>query len=122
MPVTFDFTADEIEKELDEIISEEIAELANSVFNGCVDRTPVRSGNLRASWRIEYGGSPDMSSFVIGGTPDSPMSAPTAGKIPKGALNVYIVNCTPYADLVEDGGPKNPPHHMLALTLQSLGL
>lgn len=93
--------------------------LAEKIFYGIVDRTPVYTGSLRASW---VAGTSESTSIVVGGSPTSvlpPPSFPMSLNV-SGYQAIYIMNSTPYAGLVEHGGPKNPPRAMVQNTLNSL--
>lgn len=94
------------------------------VFGGVVHRTPVRSGGLRASWRIVTSSAGDFESYVKGGSVGAPLEAPTIPTSIEGLSDfpvVHVVNCAPHAEVVENGGPRNIPHHMMALTLVDVG-
>jgi len=96
-------------------------EVAIEIFAGVIHRTPYFTGNLRASWRIREG-SEDLSTTTTGSAlvPIGPPSIPkTLGKLPR-YPTVYITNAIPYADVVENGSPKNPAAYMVKLTLESL--
>lgn len=95
-------------------------EVAKEIFAGVIERTPVISGNLRASWDLnQTGDAIDVSS----GSEGSPAPAP---KIPKTIPNLpdypvlYVTNGKAYAPLVENGSPHNEARKMVALTLESL--
>lgn len=94
---------------------------ALEVLEAVVDRTPVYTGDLRASWKISVS-KPDLG-IVVGGTPSSPLAAPdipkTLGQLPD-FPTIYVTNSTPYAEAVNDGSPTNAPVHMLELALLSL--
>lgn len=96
-------------------------EVAIEIFSGVISRTPVRTGNLRASWRINEG-SPDTS-INTSGSESSPAPAPripsTLG-IKSEFPVIYVTNYQPYAGWVNNGSPTNVPVLMVELTLQSL--
>jgi hypothetical protein len=95
--------------------------IALEVHSGVVKRTPEVTGNLQASWTIGVG---DVDrSIVESGTVDRPAApaiTPTSlGPLPDFPV-IYVSNSQPYVQLVENGGPKNEPHKMMALTLESI--
>lgn len=93
--------------------------VAERIFNGVVSRTPVYTGNLRASWVV---GTGESSYNVTGGSPNNVLPPPTfpAGLKAMKPQLIYIMNTTPYAGLVEFGGPKNVPRAMVQQTLSAL--
>lgn len=100
-------------------ISKITVDLAEKIFYGVVSRTPVYTGDLRASWIAE---TYESTSVNVGGSKDSPLPPPTFPAHIRGLkpTMVYIMNSTPYAGLVEFGGPTNIPRAMVQLTLNSL--
>lgn len=96
-------------------------EVAIEIFAGVISRTPVRTGNLRASWRIKEGSVDD--SITESGSVESPAPAP---KIPSKISfsteypTIYVTNYQPYAGFVNNGTPHHPPVSMVELTLASL--
>ena len=106
-----------------QVLQEDIADLtvrvAEQVFNGVVSRTPVYTGNLRASWVV---GTSENYYQASGGSPGNvlpPPIFPTGLRSAKPQL-IYIMNTKPYAGLVEFGGPKNAPRAMVQQTLSAL--
>lgn len=96
-------------------------EVAIEIYAGVIQRTPVDTGNLRASWNIAEGRE-DLT-IVVGGSVRNPLPPPkiptTLGKLPDYPI-INVTNSQPYADVVENGGPHNEPRKMVALTLESL--
>jgi len=100
-------------------ISDLVVTLAKRIFDGVVSRTPVYTGNLRASW---IASTSETSYQVTGGTPNNvlpPPIFPEGLKLAKPQI-IYIMNTTPYAGLVEFGGPTNIPRAMVQQTLSAL--
>lgn len=105
------------------LVKEDIAQatltIAEKVFYGVVSRTPVYSGSLRASWVVD---SSENTSIVVGGNSSNvlpPPMFPQSIRLAKPEV-IYIMNSTPYAGLVEFGGPKNVPRAMVQNTLNTL--
>jgi hypothetical protein len=93
--------------------------IAERIFDGVVSRTPVYTGNLRASWVVGVG---ENYYRATGGSPSNVLPPPTfpAGLRSMKPQLIYIMNTTPYAGLVEFGGPKNIPRAMVQQTLSAL--
>lgn len=106
-----------------QVVQEDIVNLtmnvAEEIFDGVVSRTPVFTGDLRASW---VASASENSAVVTGGTVDATLPPPVFPADLRRAKPhvIYIMNSTPYAGLVEFGGPTNPPRAMVQKTLSSL--
>ena len=100
-------------------ISKAVMTLAEKVFYGVISRTPVYTGSLRASWVVS---NIERYGVVVGGSPVSVLPPPTFPDSIKATKPdvIYIMNSTPYAGLVEFGGPTNPPRAMVQNTINSL--
>jgi uncharacterized protein CbrC (UPF0167 family) len=97
------------------------ASIALQVHRGVVKRTPEVTGNLQASWNISVG-DVDRTIVTSGsvGSPAAPAQTPASlGELPDFPV-IYVSNSQPYAQLVENGGPNNEPHKMMAVTLESV--
>lgn len=101
-------------------IAKEMEKNALFIFGKLIQLTPVRTGSLRASWRISVDGFDE--SVTIGGSPESPLPPPPV----PGSLNVTpekvicISNNVPYAGIVNDGTSKQAPAHMVEVALASV--
>ena len=73
----------------------EIRQMAARAFQRILERTPVRTGRLKAGWSLELLES-------------------------SGLVEAKIVNDVEYAVFVENGTPKMAPRHMVALTMLEL--
>lgn len=102
-------------------------DIAIQVWNGAVDRTPVQSGELRASWNI----SPGKPSFAVFGLPDSaaarisPLPKPGLPLLKVGSLRrpkFFVSNGKTYGPYVENGSATNVPQLMLTRAIMSVGL
>ena len=105
------------------VVKEDIAQatltVAEKVFFGIISRTPVYTGSLRASWVVD---TSENFGTVVGGTPVSVLPPPTfpdSIRIAKPEI-IYIMNSTPYAGLVEFGGPTNEPRAMVQNAINAL--
>jgi hypothetical protein len=96
-------------------------EIAEKVFVGVVERTPVRTGQLRASWRASLG-SVDTSK-VFHTDPASPLPPPIfpLKVVPVNSI-IHISNSHKYVIPIEFGHSKQAPYGMVRVTLASLGL
>jgi len=100
-------------------------DIAVAVWEGAVDRTPVHSGELRASWNI----SPGKPSYEVHGLPDraadsiSPLPKPGLPLLKVGSLRrpkFFVSNGKTYASLVEYGSATNVPRLMLTRAIMSV--
>lgn len=103
------------------------SDIALQVWNGAVDRTPVASGELRASWNLSVG-RPNFT--TVGNKNSSPgvgVSAlprpvtPALVKVPLNKARYFIANGKSYANNVEHGSNTIRPHLMLTRAVQSIG-
>jgi len=99
--------------------------IAEAVWKGAVDRTPVASGELRASWNLSQG-KPDFT--TVGGVegPDKfsvPLPPPVMPKLKAGVLSsakYFVSNGKKYAGYVEYGSPTTRPVLMLARAIEAV--
>lgn len=105
--------------------SQKALDLATTIWQGTVDRTPVGSGELRASWNLSRG-SPDYS--VVGEKDSSPgpgavvVASPTAPNLKAGVLSsarYYVSNGKTYAIHVELGSSSIKPALMMTRAIQA---
>lgn len=105
--------------------AERALNIAEAIWTGAVNGTPVNSGELRASWNLSRG-KPDLS--VVGkingsSANTSPLAAPTMPKLKAGALTsakFYVTNGKEYGPLVEFGSPTNVPRLMFTQAIRSV--
>jgi len=82
--------------------------LATKVFNKAVMRTPVRTRRLQASWVLSAGNKLTAPHKPIGVYANAPRAPKLEGRV------FTVINTTPYASTVENGGPRNVAVQMLA--------
>lgn len=82
------------------------------VFAKVVQKTPVKTGRARASWRIGVG-SPDLSVAPEGGG-GSPIAPPPNAISLKAT---WITNNLPYIAALEEGWSGQAPNGMLRISL-----
>ena len=106
---------------LENVAKNRALEVARKIFDGVVMRTPVRTGSLRASWRVATG-QPDMS-VTVNGDPNSPLPPPSfpLTEVPPNA-KIHISNSLKYVMPIEYGWSKKAPQGMVRVTLASLGI
>ena len=95
-------------------------ELATAVFEGVVDRSPVYTGNFRASWRMSH--TTEDLSETDSGSADSPLPAPRAPRlsnVPDFPV-IYVTNARPYSIKLEYGWSKQAPSGIVRTTIDSL--
>lgn len=98
-----------------------VRELVKKIFEGIVERTPVDSGSLRASWRVAIGNMD--TSVTVQQTNNPPLGPPSfsLGEFKVGDL-IFISNSLPYVWIVEYGSSQQAPQGMVRVTLASLGV
>lgn len=96
-------------------------DLSKKIFDGIVSRTPVRTGSLRASWRV--GVNAVDYSREVNSDPNTPLPAPKFNvlKVPLYA-KIYITNTTPYVWPIEYGWSSQAPAGMVRITLAQFGV
>lgn len=106
--------------------SKRALEIAQQVWQGAVDRTPVGSGELRASWNLTAG---QPSFHTVGEKNSSPGSAsgtvplpamPKITPLPLRTARYFVSNGKGYAGHVEFGSISIQPHLMLARAVQAV--
>ena len=96
------------------------SELAEEIFDGVVEKSPVETGSFRQSWNVSLN-VPDET-VITGGSAESPLNAPKFPKLGvKSGDKVIINNSTPYGSELENGHSDQAPIGMVAVTLASLG-
>lgn len=101
-------------------IQKRTLEVANAIFEGVVDRSPVFTGNFRASWRMSH--TIEDLSISDGGSSESPLPAPrtpSLANLPKIPI-IFITNAQPYALRLEYGWSKQAPSGIVRSTLLAL--
>jgi len=106
--------------------SQRTINIALTVWKGAVDRTPVASGELRASWTLSAG-RPDFTTVGEAGS----AASDTSGALPKPSpptlkptilsqAKYFIANGKDYASIVEFGSTTIRPHLMLTRSVQAV--
>lgn len=99
---------------------EHTKQLASQVFRGVVLRTPVRTGQTRASWRKSVG-KVDRTTVDFGGRPGAPLQPPSNPNIKMTKLDkIFVTNRKPHIIYLENGSPTTEPTAMMAATLASI--
>lgn len=75
--------------------NDEIRRMTQTAFERILERTPVRTGRLKAGWALEY-------------------------MLNEGVIESVIYNDVPYVIFVENGTYKMAPRHMVEQTLNEL--
>jgi len=96
-----------------------VRELSYKVFDGITMRTPVKFGQLRASWNMTKD-APDFSTVDVGIDLPPPVRPELIFEVGEYPL-VFFANGKPYAELIENGYSKKAPQGMVQVTLDSLG-
>lgn len=96
-------------------------ELAYSIWDGLIARSPVWSGRYRASW---YMGLRQKEFYAQGGSPESPLPEPVRpvlkSRATKQPPKIWITNGSPYFDRIEEGWSGQAPAGVVRVTLESV--
>lgn len=105
---------------IDGAIVEETKRVASKIFRGVVKRTPVLTGQTRASWRKSVG-SVDRTTVDVGGSPDAPLPPPANPNIRMTTpQKIFVTNRKSHIGYLEDGSPTTAATAMLKATLASI--
>jgi len=97
-----------IMKHLNSDVDAKSLHLATTIFNKAVMRTPVRTRRLQASWVLSTGNILTAPHKPLGVYVNAPRAPKLKGRV------FTIINTTPYASTVENGGPRNVAVQMLS--------
>lgn len=105
---------------VDVSITRKTLEVSEEIFDGVVEKSPVRTGSFRASWNVTVNQADE--SIVIGGSPEYPLRASVFPKLSiKPGDKIIINNSTVYGPKLENGYSDQAPLGMVSVTLASLG-
>lgn len=94
-------------------------ELAEEIFDGVVDKSPVDTGSFRASWNASV--DQPVFNYVVGGNSQSPIGPPSYPRIKaQFGESIHITNGAPYAGRLENGWSGQAPLGVVAVTLAGL--
>lgn len=102
-------------------VSQRALDIAEAVWVGAVHRTPVRTGELRASWNL----SKSKPIYVHVESTGGMLPPPSMPKLVATALSsakYYVTNGAPHAKHVEFGSTTILPHLMMTRAVQSVDL
>lgn len=104
--------------------TELVIEKAEDVFRGLVNRSPVRTGRFRASWRMAHSspdltGEPEVVGWKEGMAPLAAPKVPKLSGVPKNPI-IYITNSTPYGKYLDVGSTARGPLNMVKLSIQDV--
>lgn len=104
---------------LDREVSARAKAASQRVFNSVVERSPVRTGSFRASWRVSKNVIDE--SVTNGGAPEAPLPPPSFPHLElRVGDQVYISNNQPYALKLEYGWSQQAPMGILRAAMASL--
>ena len=119
MNMRWDLNPKDFMPEVENSLKKMTNELAEAVFDGVVERSPVDTGSFRASWTIGVN-EPDMSE-VTGGASGSPLGAPTYKRPNFSKFDqIHIFNGKKYAYSLEHGHSGQAPLGIVEVTIASL--
>lgn len=144
MGISVEFSVDDIEAEILGDHKDVCERTALDFYEKVIELTPVRTGRLRASWKIHHttpdltidpdlektrvghyankdsGESQDRESAIEQHEFDPPEIPAHLEGLPDAPV-IYVTNVQPYAEYVNDGSPTNEPVHMVERALQAIG-
>lgn len=95
-------------------------EVTQRVYDGVTARSPVFTGQFRASWNISQG-VPNLSTIDFGGEKGSPIGLKR--QIAKATTEVpifYVSNGKPYGQKLENGSSNQAPLGVVRVTLAGI--
>lgn len=117
---TFYVRLDRFRNRVGEKVRQKAERITQTLVNGFIERSPVFSGNFRASWRVSQG--VPIFHAEMSGSEKSPLPAPKI--IVKASTNFpifYITNGQPYGQMLENGWSKTQaPYGMIRITIASM--
>jgi hypothetical protein len=125
---TFAVTLDRFGAKTEVEVTRAVRGIVRDLHRRIVERTPVRTGFLRANWRVSIGTpgaaltEPEASRPVRSAEQATQVALRTAAIIDQLRLTdaAYISNAASYGPQVESGGPRNAPHSMVALSIAEI--
>lgn len=107
-------------KDVNISVARKTLEVSEEIFDGVVEKSPVETGNFRASWNVSLNVADET--VVTGGSAASPLSPPKFPRISVDKGDVVIINnSTHYGPALENGHSDQAPHGIVEVTLASLG-
>lgn len=116
--MSLDVSSKEFEYWVDSDSQKVILDLMYKIWDGIIMRTPVRTGQARASWNMSKG-SPDFSTVDEGeglAPPPKPSVSIKDGEYPE----IFIANGKRYINYLEFGASTQAPAGMVQVTIDSL--
>lgn len=104
----------EITKIAKERIEKAIIEASGQVYSEVVDKTPVRSGDLRKSWEIDYG----QGYLALAGSYGDKAQAINLGVSYELGDDIWIRSQKPYAERIEYGYSRQAPTGMVRISIK----
>lgn len=86
---------------IDEVVDRRAREIAISVYNDAVENTPVKSGNLKLSWRITKGSMEPLQDKSTGQSVQSNEVQALLSNSGEPYETIYVYNVAKYAIYVE---------------------
>lgn len=119
MQANFRVDLSRIRSKLRESASQKAVRITQKLVDSFIARSPVFSGNFRASWNVSEGKATYIR--IESGAPQVVLPPPVIRVTAVGNLPVfYITNGQPYANALEYGWSNQAPLGIIRVTLASL--
>ena len=105
-----EFSADEVDRAIDESVEEEVKGLADRALVACVELSPVDSGKFRGSWELGVNGAEPVR--VVDRLDPSGQTTIAAGRAEIRGYkrgNVIIESALPYSARIDNGWSLSAP-------------
>jgi hypothetical protein len=113
---------DRARKDLESFVASQVNDLAVRSWQLAVDLSPVWTGSYRNAWTVSHS-SPRYRYKRLSREFNPNAPKPSKPRIQLGRKpfkRVYLTNGSPYAELVEFGGPNNPAHYVLQRVMEAV--
>ena len=119
MQASFRVDLSRIRSKLRESVNQKAERITQKLVNSFITRSPVFSGNFRASWNVSEGQATYIR--IDSGSPVAVLPPPVIRVKAVGTTPVfYITNGQPYAQALEYGWSNQAPLGIIRVTLASL--
>lgn len=119
MQASFRVDIDRIRTRVGQTVSKKVDSITQRLVDGFVSRSPVYTGNFRASWNVSEGRAVYVK--VDSGSPAAALPPPVIKVKSLSRFPVmYITNGQPYAQKLEYGWSNQAPMGFVRVTIASL--
>lgn len=119
MQASFRVDLNRVRSRLRESVSQKAVRVAQGLLDSFISRSPVYSGNFRASWNVSEGKATYVR--ISSGSVYATLPPPKIKIVATNSFPVfYITNGQPYAQALEYGWSNQAPLGIIRVTLASL--